>query len=137
MLKGIPAIISPELLKILAEMGHGDDLAIVDANFPAAARAQRLVRVDGVSATDVLEAVLALYPVDDFVDDPLRTMAVVGSDETPPIVSEFAQISGERPTPIQRDAFYTAAEQAYCVVATGERRLYGNCLIRKGVVQPY
>lgn len=136
MLKGIPAVISPALLKILAEMGHGDDLAIVDANFPAAAKAQRLLRADGLTATAMLEAILTLYPIDDFVDDPLRTMAVVGSDETPPVVEAFAHLSAERPHPIQRDAFYAAAEQAYCIVATGERRLYGNCLIRKGVVYP-
>lgn len=136
MLKGIPSLISPELLAILAAMGHGDDLAIVDANFPASSTAQRLVRADGVTATELLSAVLTLYPVDDFVDDPLRTMAVVNDNSTPAIVAEFATITGLRPQAIQREAFYQQAQRAYCVVATGERRLYGNCLLRKGVVSP-
>ena len=124
-------------------MGHGDDIAIVDGNFPADAMAARLVRMDGHSATDVLRAVLTLLPVDDFRNDPVRSMAVVG-DETakPEIVTAFEQLisSAEgrsiEAVALSRHEFYAEAQQAYAVVATGENRLYGNVLLSKGVIRP-
>jgi L-fucose mutarotase len=143
MLKNIPNLLGPELLHVLRSMGHGDDIAIVDANFPADARASRLVRMDGHSATTVLEAILTLLPVDDFRDDPIRSMAVVGQpDLKPEIVAEFERLVAAaegRPVParaLSREEFYEAAERAYAIVATGEGRLYGNLLIAKGVIRP-
>ena len=142
MLKGIPSILGPDLLHALRSMGHGDDIAIVDANFPAASNAQRLVRIDGHSATDVLAAVLTLMPIDDGVDA-LRSMEVTGDPQSiPPIVAEFERIASDaerrslRAHALPRQQFYAAARAAYVIVATGEARLYGNALIRKGVIAP-
>ena len=142
MLKGIPAILGPDLLHALRSMGHGDDIAIVDANFPSASNAQRLVRVDGHSATDVLAAVLTLMPIDDQVDA-LRSMEVTNDPQSiPPIVAEFERIASDaewrslRAHALPRQQFYAAARAAYVIVATGEARLYGNALIRKGVIAP-
>lgn len=143
MLYGIHPILSPELLAILAAMGHGDDIVIVDANFPAASNARKLVELAGASATDALRAIVSLMPLDTFVDDPAITMQVVGSpDEVPPIVTEFAGILGSltltpaRPVGIERMAFYERARAAYAIVRTAERRLYGNLILKKGVVHP-
>ena len=143
MLKGIPSILGPDLLHALRSMGHGDDIAIVDANFPSASSAQRLVRVDGHSATDALAAILTLLPIDDLHADPLRTMEVTDDPQSiPPIVAEFERIAShaERRSlharALPRQQFYAAARAAYVIVATGEARLYGNVLIRKGVVAP-
>jgi L-fucose mutarotase len=142
-LKNIPGLLGPELLHVLRSMGHGDDIAIVDANFPADALANRLVRMDGHSATTVLEAILKLLPVDDFRDDPIRSMAVVGDpDSKPEIVAEFEQLVAAAEgrqvaaTALSRGEFYEVAKNAYAIVATGEGRLYGNLLIAKGVVRP-
>jgi L-fucose mutarotase len=141
MLKSIPALLSPELLHALRSMGHGDDIAIVDGNFPSASSARRLVRADGHSATDVLRAVLSLMPVDDLRNDPLRVMEVTGDAAArPPIVGEFERIASEiegrtlRARALPREQFYAAARAAYVIVATGESRLYGNVLVTKGVV---
>jgi L-fucose mutarotase len=142
-LKGIPSIVGPDLLHALRSMGHGDDIAIVDANFPSASSAARLVRADGHSATDVLGAILALLPIDDLHADPLRTMEVTDDPRSiPPIVAEFERIASDaerrslRARALPRQQFYAAARAAYVIVATGEARLYGNVLIRKGVVAP-
>ena len=92
MLKGIPAILSPDLLHTLRAMGHGDRLVVADANFPAETVGQGCIRLDGVSATDVLDAVLTVLPLDTFVSDPVISMQVVGdADAVPPIVAEFQQ----------------------------------------------
>ena len=142
MLKGIDPILGPELLAILRAMGHGDDIAIVDANFPAAANARRLVRADGVSAPYMVRAVASLLPLDEFVDVAAFRMAVVDvPDEVPPVVGEFAavlQAAGyERPIGVvERFAFYRQAADAYAIVATGERRFYGNLILKKGALPP-
>ena len=142
MLKNIHPLLSPDLLHTLASMGHGDDIAIVDANFPAESMGKICLRLDGTLATDVLDAVLSLLPIDTFVDDPFRTMAAVGSNEAPEIVGAFQQIinkQADNPAlikPVERFRFYEAAKQAFAVVLTGERRLYGNIILKKGVVQP-
>jgi len=142
MLKTLDPLLGPELLHALAAMGHGDEIAIVDANFPGARHAQRLIRLDGASATRALAALLTLLPLDDFVDAPLATMAVVGGGEAPPIVAEFQTLAAAaegRPVhsqPLAREAFYSRAAQAFAIVQTGEQRLYGNVLLRKGVVRP-
>lgn len=143
MLKHIDPILNAELLHVLASMGHGDELAIVDANFPAAAMARRLVRMDGVSAPRALQAVLTLLPLDDFVEAPITTMQVVGNpDEIPETVREFqtianaADTSPARSTRIDRFEFYRRSREAFAIVATGETRLYGCILVRKGVIRP-
>ena len=141
MLKGISSVISPELLKILMEMGHGDELVIGDGNFPAASMAQRLVRADGHGVPELLDAILALFPLDTFVERPVTLMAVVpGHDYQPTIWDEFRRII-QRHEPfnefefVDRFAFYDRARQAYAILATGETSLYANVILKKGVVQ--
>lgn len=141
MLKNIPAILSPDLLYALRAMGHGDEIAIVDANFPAEYLGPEVIRADGSSATDVLNAVLALLPLDDFVDHAAIAMAVVGDpNATPPIFGEFEQIIAKHEpaakfSTIERFTFYDRARGASAVVQTGEGRLYGNILLKKGVIR--
>ena len=143
MLKGLHPLLGPELLHALAAMGHGDEIGIVDANFPAAGLGRRVIRLDGASATAVLDAVLTLLPLDDFVEHPLTTMAVVGApQDDPPVVAEFVAIAARaegravRRQALPREPFYERARQAFVLVQCGERRLYGNVLLRKGVVAP-
>lgn len=140
MLKGIPSIISPELLHILMEMGHGDELVIGDGNFPAASCAKRLVRADGHGVPELLDAILSLFPLDTFVEAPAALMAVVaGDDRVPQIWDIYRQIidkyqQGAKIAKVERFDFYNRARQAYAVLATGEAALYANIIIKKGVV---
>ena len=140
MLTGIPSILSPELLKILMEMGHGDELVIGDGNFPAASMAQRLARCDGHPVPPLLDAILALFPLDTFVDSPVALMAVVGGGDEPPVWKTYREIIGRRSPDasgiehVERFAFYERAKQAYAIVATGESALYANVILKKGVV---
>ena len=142
MLKGIPSLLTPELLKILMEMGHGDAIVIGDGNFPHAsiAKDSHLVRLDGHGVCEVLDAILTLFPLDTYVDSPASLMEVVPGDpvETP-IWDEFAAIiekhqPGVRIDHIERFAFYEAARKCYAVVSTGETALYANIILQKGVV---
>ena len=143
MLKGIPSILSPELLKILMEMGHGDTIAIGDGNFPHASIAKNsiLVRLDGHGAAEVLDAILTLFPLDTYVDAPVSLMEVVPGDNVEtPIWNEFAQIvekhqPGAKIGQIERFEFYESAKKCYAVVATGETALYANVILQKGVVK--
>jgi L-fucose mutarotase len=143
MLKGIDPVVSPELLHILAAMGHGDEIAIVDANFPAAAMARRLVRMDGVNSRRAMASILKLLPVDDFVDCPVAVIEVVGDTEAvPETVQEFQSVLDAaegrdvRIAPIDRFEFYRRSREAFAIVATGETRLYGCALVKKGVIRP-
>jgi L-fucose mutarotase len=142
MLKNIPPILGPDLLGILRAMGHGDEIAIVDANYPADSAGPVLVRLDGISATDVLDAVLTLMPLDDFVDEPALTMQTVGdAKKREPVVDAFdAIVRKHEPkmgvSSLERFAFYDRVKQAYAIVQTGERRLYGNILLKKGIIRP-
>ena len=143
MLKGIDPLLGPDLLHALASMGHGDEFAIVDANFPAAATARRLVRVDGAGAPPVLAAVLTLLPLDSFTDTPAAVMAVVGdAGAVSPPVREFQAILDRimwapvHLATLERAEFYERTRGAFALVATGERRFYGNILVTKGVVPP-
>ena len=143
MLRNIPAILSPDLLMILRAMGHGDEIVIADANFPATSMGQRVARLDGIPATEVLEAVLRIMPLDAFVDDPAQTMQVVGDPSAvPEIVARFQEIvNNEADNPAQirsleRFAFYERAKAAYAIVQTGETRLYGNIILKKGIIKP-
>ncbi len=141
MLKGISSKLSPDLLKVIAEMGHGDELVIGDCNFPAASMGKRCVRADGLNGTDVLDAVLSLFPLDAFVGAPVTLMQVVPGtvDGEPPIWNEFAAIV-ERYEPgtkiewIDRFDFYERAKNAYATVATAEHALYACVIIKKGVL---
>ncbi|WP_319412371.1 RbsD/FucU domain-containing protein [uncultured Cohaesibacter sp.] len=146
MLRNINPLLSPDLLHILAAMGHGDNLVIADANFPgeqiARANGCRYIRLDGILATDILKAVLELMPLDDFVKDPAYVMEVVGdAAQVPPVVTEFQTVIDEvadNPAPIaavERFAFYDMSKQSYAIIQSGERRLYGNIIVKKGVVR--
>jgi len=143
MLKGISSLISPELLKILMEMGHGDEIVIGDGNFPAATYAQRLVRADGHGVPPLLDAILDLFPLDEYVDNPVALMAVVAGDSTPtpPIWQTYQSIlqkHGHLPDKIEymeRFAFYERAQNAFAVIATGESAVYANILLKKGVIK--
>jgi L-fucose mutarotase len=141
MLKGLSPLLTPDLLHVLASMGHGDELVLADANFPAAAHARRLVRLPGVDAPRVLDAVLSVLPLDDFVDQPALTMQVVGDASAVPEVVQAFDASLRRhgaaaSTSIERFAFYERASRAFAIIATGECRIYGNILLKKGVVRP-
>jgi L-fucose mutarotase len=142
MLKNIPPILGPDLLYILRAMGHGDEIAIVDANYPADAAGPELVRLDGLSATDVLDAILTLMPLDDFVDEAAICMQVVGSaEEREPVMEAFEEIVRRHEpamglSSLERFAFYDRVKKGYAIVQTGERRLYGNILLKKGIIRP-
>lgn len=138
MLKGIPKIIPPELLKILCEMGHGDEIVIADGNFPSAAMGKRVVYLSGNDAPEVLDAVLKLIPADTYAK-PLYLMEVVpGDDVETPIWDEYKNITQKYTDAefehLERFAFYERAKEAYAVIATGESALYANVIIKKGVV---
>ena len=142
MLRGIDPILSPELLAMLRAMGHGDTLVIADANFPGTTMGRRLIRMDGHAATRVLDAVLTLMPLDDFVPDPAQVMEVVETPKfTPEIVTAFQAIidrTANAPAqivPVERFQFYDLARAAYGVIQTGETRLYGNIIVKKGVIR--
>jgi len=138
MLKGIPAILSPDLLKILMEMGHTDEIVIADGNFPAASMAQRLVRLDGHGVPEILETVLALFPLDTY-DKPVYLMEKVKGDTVDtPIWETYEGIirkhTDQEIVHIDKWEFYERTKKAYAVVATGEAALYANILLKKGVV---
>ncbi len=144
MLKGIPKILSPELLKVLCEMGHSDRLVIADGNFPAESMGKNaiVIRMDGHGACDVLEAILKVFPLDTYVEKPVNLMEVMPGDNVEtPIWDEYDQIvadADERGANaighIERFAFYEEAKKAYAIIATGEGALYANVMLQKGVV---
>jgi L-fucose mutarotase len=146
MLKGIDPLLSADLLHLLASMGHGDDLALVDANHPASTVARfttsgRLVRLPGVTMERAARAVLSVLPLDDFTPDPVRRMQVVGEPDVVPEVQRLVQAEIDRAAGrhlplagIERFAFYTAARQAFGVVQAGDPRFYGCFLLRKGAI---
>ncbi|HUB68949.1 MAG TPA: RbsD/FucU domain-containing protein [Acidimicrobiales bacterium] len=157
MLTNINPLLTPELLYVLALMGHGDEITVVDANFPADSVARRtghgsVVTLAGASATEAVQAILSVLPLDDFVDEPVRTMAApppaaIGPGPSAPgglapvqeEVQRLVDASAGRHWPlgrVERFAFYEAAAGSYAVVLTSERRLYGNFLLKKGVVPP-
>lgn len=140
MLKGIPSIISPELLKVLMEMGHGDEIVIGDGNFPGQSMNDRCLRADGHGVPELLEAILTLFPLDTY-QDPVYIMEKVPGDEAvpTPIIDTYREIIKEHTdkdvTPIERFAFYERAKKAYAVVMTGESAIYANVILKKGVVK--
>lgn len=139
MLKGIPKIISPELLKILSEMGHGDEIVVADANFPSERIGKRVIRADGHSAPELLEAILSLFPLDSYSDENFLLMEVMKGDTVVPTIWDEYKSIGEKDENfglgfIERFAFYERAEKAYAVIATGESALYANIILKKGVI---
>jgi len=143
MLKGISNLISPDLLKILMEMGHGDEIVIADGNFPSVTYSQRLIRSDGHSIPPLLEAILDLFPLDEYVDNPVALMSVAPGDTTPTpqiwqTYERILQNHGQMPFKIDfidRFAFYERAQNAFAVIATGESAIYANILLKKGVLK--
>ena len=144
MLKGIPPIISPELLKILCEMGHSDRIVIADGNFPAESMGKnaKVVRCDGHGANELLDAILQLFPLDTYVSHPVSLMQVMPGDtvETPiwdeykATIAKYDGRGAKTVQEIERFAFYEEAKQAYAIIATGEKALYANVMLQKGVI---
>jgi L-fucose mutarotase len=140
MLKGIPNLLPPELLKILMEMGHGDEIVLGDGNFPAASCAKRLVRCDGHGVPTLLDAILSLMPLDTSVDKPAALMDTAAPGEEPAIWERYREIlqkyepENHKIEKVERFAFYERAKNAYAVVATGETAGYANIILKKGVV---
>lgn len=143
MLKNVPPIISPELLKILCEMGHSDRLVIADGNFPAESMGKNayVIRADGHGVVEILDAILQLFPLDTYCEKPVSLMEVVPSDPVKtPIWDEYKQVVAKHDkrgadcfTNIERFAFYEEAKKAYCIIATSEKALYANVMLQKGV----
>ncbi|MBD5138415.1 MAG: L-fucose mutarotase [Oscillospiraceae bacterium] len=142
MLKNIPKILSPELVKILMEMGHGDEIVIADGNFPSETIGKRVVRCDGHGVPELLDAIMKLFPLDTYTDKPVMLMEVVKGDPVVPTIwDEYKEIINKyepencKIEMIERFAFYERAKTAYAVVATGEEAIYANIILKKGVVK--
>ena len=145
MLKGIPKILSPELLKVLCEMGHSDRLVIADGNFPSESMGKnaKVIRCDGHGVPELLEAILTVFPLDTYVETPVSLMQVMPGDnvETPiwdeykEIISRFDERGEKAICQTERFAFYEEAKTAYAIIATGESALYANIMLQKGVVK--
>ncbi len=143
MLKGLSPLISPDLMTTMMRMGHGDDLVLADANFPGESHARRMVRADGIGIPELLDAILPWFPLDTFVACPAFVMQPVDvAASEPPVWSEYRRLLSQherRPIGlacVERFAFYEQARASYAVVATGELSIYGNLVLRKGVVFP-
>ena len=140
MLKGLPKLLSPELLKVLCEMGHGDEIVIGDANFPSCSMNNRVIRADGIKGTDLLEAILSVIPLDTYAEYNIMLMETTQGDPTPDIWADYTRIANEKDPnlrlgTIERYAFYDRAKKAYAVVASGEEQIYANVIIKKGVIK--
>lgn len=139
MLKNIPKIVCPALLKILCEMGHGDEIVIADGNFPAENYGKRVIRADGLGGEEMLDAVLSLVPLDTYATENLLLMETTNGDPTPEIWDKYFAIAKKhdknlRAGALERFAFYERAKNAYAVIATGESAIYANVIIKKGVI---
>ena len=140
MLKNVPKLLSPELLKILCEMGHGDEIVIADGNFPSASIGKRIVRADGIHATEILDSILTIFPLDQYDNNHFVLMEVCEGDTVVPhIWEEYRSIlskheSNGNVNTMERFAYYERAKEAYAVVATGEPAQYANIILKKGCV---
>ena len=142
MLKGIPEILSPELLKVLMEMGHGDELLLCDGNYPKFGCPENCIRMDGHGIPEILDAILKFFPLDEYVENPTMFMAVLPNDPYKPVIwPKYEEIGkkyeekGLRQIALQKPEFYARGQQCYCCIATSEKALYANVIIRKGVVK--
>lgn len=142
MLKGISKIVSPELVKVLCEMGHGDEIVIADGNFPSENFGKRVIRADGISGTAMLDACLQLIPLDTYSDPNFILMQLMDCDKgriNPVIWDEYKKIASSHDTNVRvgnidRFEFYERAKNAYAVIATGEAAVYANIILKKGVI---
>lgn len=144
MLKNVPSILNGDILKVLCDMGHGDSLAIVDANYPAMTMGKRVIQVPGCTATDMLRAVMTYFPLDHIMENPALLMAIEEKDresfggKDPEIFSQFDaiidQASGMLTSQVPRQDFYERSKNSYCIIQTGEERLYGDIIIFKGPI---
>ena len=140
MLKGVAKAASPELLKILCEMGHGDEIVIADGNFPSGTCGKRVVRADGIGGVEMLDAVLSLIPLDTYSEQNFMLMQTTNGDPTPEIWAKYDKVANKRDKnvrkcEIERYAFYERAKNAYAVIATGEQAIYANIILKKGVIK--
>ena len=142
MLKNIPKILSPELVKTLMEMGHGDEIVIADGNFPSETIGQRVIRCDGHGVPELLDAIMQLFPLDTYTEKPVMLMEVVPGDPVVPTIWDTYKEIINKYEPenckiemIERFAFYERAKTAFAVVATGEEAIYANIILKKGVVK--
>lgn len=141
MLKGISPLISPALLKVLSEMGHGDEIVLADAHFPATYLGPQVIRADGVGIPGLLEGILQLIPLDQYDANHFALMAVSAGDTVVPTIWEdYTAIAAKtepqtKPVMMERFAFYERAKKACCIVATGEAAQYANIILKKGVVR--
>ncbi|SET12695.1 L-fucose mutarotase [Paenibacillus sp. NFR01] len=141
MLKKIPKLLSPELVRTMMEMGHGDEIVLADANFPGHALHSRVIRYDGIGIPDLLAAILELMPLDSYAEHQAALMAVVPGDPVVPVIWDTYRtlIADAEPRAViaeeERFAFYERAKRAYAVVVTGEEALYGNVILKKGVIK--
>jgi len=141
-LKNIDPLLGPELLRVLRAMGHGDEIAVVDANYPAEEHAKRLVRLDGHGAPRIMDAILSVMPVDDMVPDAVWRPAAYGeARRMEPVFEDFTAVllkhePKQEIIPLVGDAFYSRVKACFAIVASSEPRLYGNIIIRKGVIRP-
>ena len=142
MLKGLNPLLGPDLLKVLCAMGHGDEIAVVDGNYPADTDAKRLVRMDGHSATHILEAILSVMPLDEMVpDSAFRPAAYLDPRRMEPVFEDFEKIIKKwepqrHITALVGADFYNRVKGCYAIVASSESRLYGNIILKKGVIHP-
>ncbi len=140
MLQGIHKLLTGDILKVLCDMGHGEELVIADANFPAETMAKRLIRVPGIDGGDLLKAILPVFPLDTYVEAPVLVMDLTDGDKRkgmpePEIWQTYRELSGQTLGLVERFAFYERTKKAYAVIQTGEERQYGNLLLVKGVVK--
>ena len=148
MLLNVPKILSPELLKALCEMGHGDTILLTDGNYPGASAAMKngavFVRADGHGVPELLEAILRLIPLDAYTDTPVmlmdvdvrdKGMRIPIHDDYRAIVEKFDDRGASAVGQLERYAFYEKANKAYCIVQTGEEAIYANVLLQKGVIK--
>ena len=135
MLKGLSPLLSPELLKILCAMGHGDTIVFSDAHFPSHTLGPQVLRMDGIAIPDLLKAVMPVWELDSYVEHPFRMMqAVPGDTLDMDYVRLCSSIVGRAPGHVERFAFYEEAKKAYAIIHTGETRKYGNIILQKGVI---
>jgi L-fucose mutarotase len=142
MLKGLDPLLGPDLLHVLRAMGHGDEIAIVDGNYPAEEHGKRVVRLDGHGAPRILDAILSVMPVDDMVPEAVwRPAAYLDPERMEPVFEDFAAVL-QKYEPKQKivaltgDIFYNKVRACFAIVASSEPRLYGNIIVKKGVIHP-
>ena len=141
MLLNVPKIISPELLKVLCEMGHGDEIVIADANYPAETNGKRVVRADGLGGVELLKAILQLIPLDTYAEPNFMLMATTNGDPTPEIWDKYKKVALKKnPNTTKigflfRQEFYERSRNAYAIIATGEEAIYANIILKKGVIK--